>query len=311
MSSVRTVVRHALLLVLVGLGCRPAPEPEPPADIGLGPLPSPDGARERHGADPDPAEADDDPRERERASRAADFAGEDLRGNRDTDRWRIVETELAPCPAEAARAEPVSIPAGPMIAGCDEADRSVCAEVEHPARRIDVHAFSIDKTEVSQAAYARCLEAGRCTRPAGEFDPRAYCFHPAVAVTWQQANAYCRWHGKRLPTELEWEKAARGDDGRTYPWGDEVPTCARATFSACGGAVTRVGVTVDGASPYGVLDLAGNVREWLADAGPEGHQTRAIRGGGAADGAANLRASRRAWGDVEVSDGGLGFRCVR
>ncbi len=305
MTCVPIQVRKTLLtLVVSALGCRPSAPTPPASDIGLGPMPGQ--------AQTEPRESEcEDCEHTRREARAADYAGDDLRGNRRPSQWTIVEEELPDCPASAATVDVVAIAAGPVTIGCDETDRSICAESEYPSRVVQVAAFHIDKTEVTQAAYARCMEAGACGRPAGEFDPRAHCRHPAVGVSWDQAAAFCRWAGKRLPTELEWEKAARGKDGRTFPWGEDPPTCRRATYAECGGAVTVVGSTVDGASPYGVLDLAGNVREWLADAGPRGHQTRAIRGGTSFDGPRNLRASRQVWGDVEVTDGGLGFRCAR
>jgi formylglycine-generating enzyme required for sulfatase activity len=303
-----------LSVVGIGLGCRPQAEPERPKTDFLGPLPSADGSR----ADRDDEDDEDDDARAEREERrarqrakAADFAGEDLRGNITPHRWKVVEKEIPPCPAEAAEAELASIPAGPVRIGCDETDRSICADYEYPSHEVQVAAFQIDRTEVTQAAYEKCMQAGKCSKPVGEFDPRAYCWHPVVGVSWDQARDYCKWQGKRLPTEIEWEKAARGSDGRTFPWGEDPPTCDRATFQSCGGAVTRVGTTKAGASPFGVFDLAGNVREWLANPGPEGHQTRAIRGGASFDGPQNLRASRQVWGDVEITDGGLGFRCAR
>jgi formylglycine-generating enzyme required for sulfatase activity len=290
-----------------------APAPATPrAPVGLGPLPAPgagarDGDRTAEDADAGP---DDEADEASDAS-TVELAAEDLSGPRRRDPGTVVVEELPPCPASAARAEMTRVPAGPAVIGCDEPDAARCREEERPRRVVDLPAFEIDRTEVTQAAYARCVAAGACTRPAGVFDPRAFCRHPAVAVSWPQADAFCRWAGKRLPTELEWEKAARGAGGARYPWGDEAPTCGRAAYRDCGSEVGPVGALPDGASPYGVLDLAGNVREWLADAGPKGHRTRAIRGGAAIDPALNLAAWRRAFGDISITDGALGFRCAR
>lgn len=274
--------------------------------MGLGPMP----AVAEQAEDQDRCDEECE-QERARNRARADFMGDDINGNRHPSRWKIVEEELDPCPDEAAEAKPITIPAGRFVMGCDEPDRSICGESEHPSREAQLSEFEIDETEVTQAAYARCMQAGKCSSPAGEFEPRAYCWHPVVGVSWKQAQDFCEWSGKRLPTEHEWEKAARGSEGRTYPWGEHVPTCDHATFSDCGGAVTQVRTAQLGKSPYGVFDLAGNVREWLADAGPKGHQTRAIRGGAAIDAAMNLRSSRRVWGDIEITDGALGFRCAR
>lgn len=302
----RTAKATVLLgpLALLGLACHPPASTEPRKELGLGPLPQiEEKKRERPERDEMCPECEEEPSER--------FAGDDLKGNRMPDRWQIVETQLDPCPPEAAHSKLITVPAGSFTAGCDETDRSVCPQADFPSRTEQLGAFEIDATEVTQAAYEKCVDAHECMPPVGEFEPRAYCWHPVVGVSWRQAENYCKWVGKRLPTEYEWEKAARGTDGRIYPWGNEAPDCSRATFADCGGGVNKVGATPSGASPYGVHDLSGNVREWLADTGPKGHQTRAIRGGASFDGPLNLRAARRVWGDTEITDGGLGFRCAR
>jgi len=136
---------------------------------------------------------------------------------------------------------------------------------ERPRHQRTLPAFRIDRTEVTNAAYRACMRAGRCVdpRPLGErfADPR----QPVVGVSWFQARAYCTFARGRLPTEAEWEKAARGPDGRTYPWGETYPTLRYAVF---GRGETRghpdpVGIHRAGDSPYGVHDLAGNVWEWV------------------------------------------------
>ncbi len=152
--------------------------------------------------------------------------------------------------------------------GCDTGGQ----DDEHPAHRVAVPSFFLDRTEVTNRAYGECVRAGKCRPPAklgerpGHFGPDA-AFRgpeqPVSSVSWDDARAYCLFAGKRLPTEAEFERAARGDDGRTYPWGNEAPSPERAVF-----ATTRtadVGTHPAGAGPYGHLDLAGNVWEWIED----------------------------------------------
>ncbi len=163
-----------------------------------------------------------------------------------------------------ARVEPaidrVAVPAGPFVMGADrhgEAD-------ERPRHTLTLPAFRIDRLEVSNAQYQRCMTAGACTAPR-DCSPRTHRpEQPVVGVSWTQARAYCAWAHGRLPTEREWEKAARGPDGRTYPWGEERPDDTRAVFGRSGhsGSPDGVGLRPRGASPYGALDMAGNVWEW-------------------------------------------------
>ena len=165
-------------------------------------------------------------------------------------------------------ADRVRIPAGPFIQGSIHGE-----EDERPARTSTLPTFSIDRTEVTRGDYARCQAAGRC-RPAPDAPAPGDGRLPMANVTWADAQAFCRFAGGRLPTEAEWEKAARGTDGREYPWGSE-PLCDRANWGnfdgegPCAGRnpghPVAVGQYPAGASPYGVLDLGGNVWEWVAD----------------------------------------------
>jgi formylglycine-generating enzyme required for sulfatase activity len=145
-------------------------------------------------------------------------------------------------------------------------------------------------------------------------------------VTWQQASNYCAWAGKHLPTEAEWEKASRGDQGNVYPWGNGAASCSLANMAGCGGGLQSVGSLSAGASPYGALDMAGNVVELVADfydekyyatsptsdpPGPPSGKRYSGRGGGFKSNADFVRASKRDWYDPTDSAVSLGFRCAK
>lgn len=171
----------------------------------------------------------------------------------------------------------VKVPSGPFIMGSDETDpQDKAAEYgilkpwfkdEHPAHRLTLPTYYIDTLEVSNQAYrAFVQDTGR--RPPPDWAEGRYDVdrvgHPVVHVTWEDANAYCLWAGKRLPTEAEWEKAARGTDGRSYPWGNFFdPT--RANVNNLVGNTSEGGRYDGGKSPYGAYDMIGNVWEWTAD----------------------------------------------
>jgi formylglycine-generating enzyme required for sulfatase activity len=163
----------------------------------------------------------------------------------------------------------VYVPAGEFHMGSDSGPAD-----QQPMHAVTLDTFWIDQTEVTNAMYARCVSANACTPP---LDPRsftrasyysepAFADYPVLFVNWFQAGAYCTWAGRRLPTEAEWEKAARGADQRPYPWGSEPPDALRLNFGATGlGDTAPVGQYPAGASPYGALDMAGNAWEWVAD----------------------------------------------
>jgi formylglycine-generating enzyme required for sulfatase activity len=174
----------------------------------------------------------------------------------------------------------VLIPAGEFIMGCDmhNFDDECIYDSELPTHRVWLSSYWIDRYEVTNEQYEVCVVAGTCTPPAHDWLPQDYPERPVHWVDWHQAAAYCTWAGKRLPTEAEWEKAARGStDTRRFPWGEQWPDCTRANFIQehdpsepftdyqCVGHPVRVGSYPTGASPYGVMDMAGNVREWVAD----------------------------------------------
>ena len=166
------------------------------------------------------------------------------------------------------------VPAGRLMMGCPPSEAN-CADDERPAHEVELDAFRIDATEVTVARYMECVRGGDCTEPSMVSDAcnwthRDRSQHPVNCVTWDQADRYCHALGKRLPTEAEWEMAARGSDGRLYPWGAERPSCERAIMSDGGDGCGRrstwpVGSKPLGASPVGALDMVGNVAEWVAD----------------------------------------------
>ena len=144
---------------------------------------------------------------------------------------------------------------------------------EQPDHMVTMSAFWLDKLEVTTSMYMLCVQAGACEPPTSftsekhdtYFNTDEYADYPVVYVTWGNANDYCTWAGKRLPSEAEWEYAARGNDFRIFPWGDERPGSSQANFNNTVRDLTRVGSFPAGASPYGVLDMAGNVWEWVFD----------------------------------------------
>jgi serine/threonine-protein kinase len=163
----------------------------------------------------------------------------------------------------------VYVPAGEFTMGHDSG-----APDQQPAHSVYLDSFWIDRSEVTNALYALCEGAGGCTRPLETrsitrpdyYGNAQFANYPVLFVNWNQAQAYCSWAGRRLPTEAEWEKAARGADGRLYPWGSDLPDAQRLNSALSGvGDTVAVGQYPGGASPYGALDMAGNAWEWVAD----------------------------------------------
>jgi formylglycine-generating enzyme required for sulfatase activity len=248
-----------------------------------------------------------------------------------------------PTGASDAAVGMVDVPAGVFTMGCNAAVDASCNDDEKPAHRVTLHAFSLDHLETTQREYRECMSAGACTSPTKEFDPTGHAGYPVAWVTWDQANGYCAWRGKRLATEAEWEWAARGSDGRLYPWGNDAPSCALASFSssaakdsanppgACRATSDAVKTDVVGSHPSapsaaGLLDMGGNLWEWVSDfydpayyatspsADPRGPATapqHAKRGGSWQDSADRLRASRR-WTHPQGSGAeDIGIRCAK
>ncbi|MEZ4735960.1 MAG: formylglycine-generating enzyme family protein [Caldilineaceae bacterium] len=195
---------------------------------------------------------------------------------------------------------------------------------EQPMHTVYLDEFWMMQTEVTNAQFAQCVAAGVCLAPRNErWDDPAFANHPVTGVNWSQANGYATWVGGRLPTEAEWEKAARGADGRIYPWGNQAPTAQTANFNTLAGDTVPVGQYPDGASPYDVLDLAGNVEEWVADLydsdyytytpvrNPQGPATGTfgvLRGGSFYHDVLDLRASARAKAFIDGKFDSVGFR---
>jgi formylglycine-generating enzyme required for sulfatase activity len=178
--------------------------------------------------------------------------------------------------------EEVFVPAGQFLMGCSsDLYASGCDTDTYPIHAVHLDAFFIDRTEVTNAQYNACVAAGVCperihcesTERSDYCDSPKYTDFPVIGVDWGRATEYCTWVGKRLATEAEWEKAARGTDLRKYPWGDEDATCERTNFLAgtwpdrepCVGDTVPVGSYPDNVSPYGALDMSGNVSEWVND----------------------------------------------
>ena len=209
----------------------------------------------------------------------------------------------------------VYIPEGTFHMGGMDVRR---APNEIPDHDVQLGAYWMDQLEVTNAMYTLCMNAGACDPPqsfrsqrrADYFENPEFKDYPVVYVTWGQAKAYCEWAGRRLPTEAEWERAARGDDFRTFPWGENKADGLLTNFNMLVGDTSRVGTYPLGASPFGVLDMAGNVAEWVNDfytfdystsdnfVNPTGPETsssfnRVVRGGSLGDAEINIRVSKR------------------
>ena len=218
------------------------------------------------------------------------------------------------------------VPAGEFTMGSDKGD-----DDEQPIHRVFLNSFYMDKFEVTNGRFAKFVEAIQSEPPWGFVDketPVVHADRPVRWVNWMEALGYCLWIGKRLPTEAEWEKAARGADGRIYPWGNEQPTPAYTVFGLKEGAdtVASIGNRDKGKSPYGVHDLAGNLYEWVTDwydeqfytknpatnpRGPLQGTAKVQRGGSYMNNAYRLRSSFRTKDDPTEHDPNVGFRCAK
>ncbi len=243
-------------------------------------------------------------------------------------------TEAAATPPVDAPPGMVLVPAGEFMMGHAEAGTD-----ERPPHPVYLSAFWIDKTEVTVADYLHCVAHGPCRRPLSNcsWAGAENGDDPISCVDWSEAHSYCRWSGKRLPTEAEWEKAARGTDQRDYPWGNKPPTCKLAAFhdqgddpsapKGCGRNKTwPVGSFPEGASPYGALDMAGNAWEWVSDwyspdsyarsreqdpKGPEWGDMHVRRGGSWKSQPQFLNSAVRGRMDPAEWNDMVGFRCAK
>jgi serine/threonine-protein kinase len=221
----------------------------------------------------------------------------------------------------------VYVPAGEFKMGSDFGEIN-----ETPVHAVNLDAFWIDKTEVTNKMYAVCVNEGACVAPTNTgsqtqpsyYDDALYDNYPVVYVTWDNAAAYCAWAGRRLPTEAEWEKAARSMDERVYPWGNRIEE-KLANYGKKVGDTTEVGKYPGGASIYGALDLTGNVAEWVSDwfgetyyesspsanpTGPDTGDVRVLRGGSWNNSDYSARSAFRGTDDPTNALNSIGFRCA-
>ncbi len=248
--------------------------------------------------------------------------------------WTFTTGDIVP-------SERFLIPAGDFQMGCDGTNNAgfACTYNELPVHTVYLDAYLIEVNEVTNGLYAECVAAGECSVPknlssetrASYYGNPDFADYPVIYVDWYQAMDYCSWTGGRLPTEAQWEKAARGSsDTRPFPWGNALPTCSVANFAFdfqefCVGDTTLVGSYPANASPYGILDMAGNVWEWVYDwfdddyyktspaSNPEGPSSgffKVRRGGSWYDIDYALRVAERSDSSPTSYSNRIGFRCA-
>lgn len=218
----------------------------------------------------------------------------------------------------------VRVPAGEFLMGSVNSDKDADGS-EKPQHKVTLDEYWIGKYEVTNAQYAAYIKAKNLSWSM----PKGMENHPVVNVSWDDAVAFCTWLSElsgrlaHLPTEAQWEKAARGTGGAIYPWGNSQPSCTLTQYNLCSIGTMPVGSKLAGVSPYGALDTAGNVWEWVADwydwnyyanspasnpQGPTSGHSRVLRGGGFAEGSPSVRAAKRDRSDLNLRSIILGFR---
>ena len=250
----------------------------------------------------------------------------------ETPKTEITHTPTAPSNTitDINNVQMVFIPSGMFTMGNENDDVN-----EQPVHTVNVSAFYMDEYEVTNILYQACVDSGDCQPPAnptskthtGYYGNPSYNDYPVIYVDWSMAKAYCEWRGARLPTEAEWEKAARGTDGQIYPWIGNDVDCAHANFKGCGGDTVEVGSYKQGVSAYGLYDMAGNVWEWVSDwyqdnyyalignnaldpQGPASGTSRVIRGGSWFNSNKSIRTTIRNYSDPLKTYDYVGFRCA-
>jgi len=245
-------------------------------------------------------------------------------------RWIWILGILAGC-SGGGGSEMAGVPASTFMMGCNQEVDSECLEYEKPCHEVTLDGYRIDVFETTQEEYAGCVNSGECNPPGCDWDPDSRARYPVVCITYQQAQDFCRWAGKRLCTEAEWERAARGTDGRKFPWGNQAPGCDLAVMddggAGCGTLEAfAVGSKPEGRSPCGAQDMAGNVLEWTADwfgidyyqqspaenpPGPSSGTSRVMRGGSFNSTSLTMRTSYRAQAGPGSGYNNLGVRCCK
>ncbi len=248
----------------------------------------------------------------------------------ETDTPAPAETSLPPIPSSMTGEDGMTllyVPAGKFTMGSDSSGYLD----EMPIHKVNLDAFWVDQTEVTNKMYSMCVNAGICKQPTSKasytrpsyYGNTDYDNYPVIHVDWNMAKTYCDWVDRRLPTEAEWEKAARGTDGNMYPWGNYVPNNDLANYNSVVGDTTAVGTYPNGKSAYGTLDMAGNVWEWVsslyqpypynANDGRENltsSDSRVLRGGAWDVTDYVIRSARRVRGDSLSAVNFVGFRCA-